>query len=628
MIAACSTGVSSKKKCLFSLVLLLTGTSCFTQQKKQLSLQQVLDSVQSIVATDHTPGLMLGITGKDSTVFSGGFGFADVQSGRKVNAQTLFRMGSITKMFVSLAILQLVHEGKLGLQDEVKKIAPAIPFKNDWEQQHPVRIVHLLEHTAGFDDMKLNRMCSQDEKEYTGKEMVLLQKNSLISRWPPGERFAYSNPGYVLLGYIIEKISGQSYERYIAEHIFAPLGMQHSNLHTRSKIPAADTKQYVVHGGKIIEVPSVNVLMAPAGTLWSCADDMLKFLRLFLANGQPLFTASLIHEMETVHSTRAAKSGLVDGYAPGNSSMLLYNNYGWRGYGGLMGTCFSTFAYNRSLGAGFIISSNGNQQNYRVEQLVADFLEQGFPVSKTDTMATDLAAITPFLGQYQFENPRNEIGAFKDKLLNTPALVLENELLFVKPLLGEKFRLVQTAPAKFAMEGANAATVVFTRNENGQRVMIMNGEYFEQVPAITVKWKRWAALLAVAFALSAVLAGFFSLMGYFMGRVQKNQLLLRVLPAFAAALLVWAVLSLLQVQTESYLLSELTDINSRTLIIFLGTLLFGASSMLHLILVLRKLKQFEKKLYVYYWLATALSLCYISFVLFQNGWIGLRTWTM
>ena len=405
------------KRIFLAFVLLVSAVGVsWPQQKKQLSLQEVLDSVQSIVSTDHTPGLMLGITRKDSTVFSGGFGYADVKTGRKVNAQTLFRMGSITKMFVSLAILQLVSQGKLRLQDELKKIAPEIPFKNEWEQQHPVRIVHLLEHTAGFDDMKLNRMCSMDEKEYTGKESMLLQKNSLVSRWPPGERFAYSNPGYVLLGYIIEKISGQSYDNYIAAHIFAPLGMQHSNLHPRSKMPAADTKQYVVHGGKIIEVPSVNVLMAPAGTLWSCADDMLTLLRLFIANGQPLFADSLINEMETVHSTLAAKSGLIGGYALGNSALFLYQTYGWRGHGGLMGTCFSTFAYNRRLGAGFIISSNGNQPNHRVEKLVADYLEQGALLSKPDTMATDPAAVAPFLGQYQFENPRNKIGAFKDKL--------------------------------------------------------------------------------------------------------------------------------------------------------------------------------------------------------------------
>ena len=178
------------------------------------------------------------------------------------------------------------------------------------------------------------------------------------------------------------------------------------------------------------------------------------------------------------------------------------------------------------------------------------------------------------------------------------------------------------------MEGANAATIVFTSSENGSNVMIMNGEYFEKVPAIKVTWKRWAAVTAVAFALSAVLAGLFSLIGFFIGRVQKSQLLLRVLPALATILLAWAVISLLQVQSESYLLSELTNINSRTLIIFLGTLIFGISSPLHLVIVLRKFTQFNKKLFAYYWLLTALCLCYITFVLFQHGWIGLRTWAM
>ncbi len=617
------------KKIFYAFVLLVsTTTPALPQQKNKLSLQQVLDSVQSIVATDHTPGLMLGITSSNTAIFSGGFGFADIKSGRKTDAQTLFRMGSITKMLVSLAILQLVSEGKLGLQDELKKIAPEIPFQNDWEQRHPVRIVHLLEHTAGFDDMKLNRMCSLDDEEYTGTAMMQLQKNSLICRWPPGERFAYCNPGYVLLGYIIEKITGQSYDNYLTAHILEPLGMHHSNLHLRSRLPAADTKQYVVHGGKIIEVPSVNVLMGPAGTLWSCADDMLKLLRLFIANGHPLFTDSLIHEMETVHSSLAARSGLADGYALGNSNLFLYKTYGWRGHGGLMGTCFSTFAYNRKLGKGFVLSSNGNQQNHRVEQLVIDYLEQAAAVSKPDTMVTDLAAMATFLGQYQFENPRNQVGAFKDKLLNTPQLVVENNMLFIKPLLEEKIRLVQVAPKIFAREDANAATVVFAHNENGSNIMIMDGAYFELVPAVQVNAKRWMALMSVAFALIAVLAGFVSIIAFIAGKLKKGQLPLRVLPMLATILLSWAVITLLQVQTESYLLSTLTNINSRTLIVFLGTLFFGIFSLMHLAIVLRRFTKLSKKIVAYYWLLTALSLCYIGFVLFQNGWIGLRTWAM
>jgi len=130
------------------------------------------------------------------------------------------------------------------------------------------------------------------------------------------------------------------------------------------------------------------------------------------------------------------------------------------------------------------------------------------------------------------------------------------------------------------------------------------------------------------FAVCSVVPGIISLIGALTGKLKWQQLPIRILPMIATALLLWALLKLLQVQNETYLLSELTNINARTLIIFSGTLLFGIFSLLHLILVTRKLRQMKNSWFAFYWLITAISICYISFVLFQNGWIGMRTWAM
>jgi CubicO group peptidase (beta-lactamase class C family) len=610
------------------IVLIAVSGLASAQQKQPMSLQQLKDSVQAIVTAEHIPGMMLGLVKNDSVLFAGGFGYADVKAKRPVTAATLFRMGSITKMFVALAVLKLAKQGKLQLNDELKKIAPEISFTNPWETQHPVRIVQLLEHTAGFDDMKLNRMCSQDQQSFTSRQLVEFQQHSLVCRWPPGERHAYSNPGYVILGYLIEKLSGSSYDQYITDSILQPLGMHHSNFNLRSALPQTETRQYVVHNGSIIETPVVNILMPPAGALWSCSNDMVQWLRIFLNNGRPLFADSIISEMETMQSSLAARAGLTDGYALGNSNLLLYKQYGWRGHGGLMGTCFSSFAYNRTLGAGFVVSSNGNQPNSRIDKLVADFLEQGAVLKKTVSIPIDAAAILPFLGQYQFVNPRNEIAGFKDKLLNTPELVLENGKLFVQWFTGEKNQLLQTAPEIFAHEAANASTIVFTKNENGVRVMIMDGEFFEQTNTLKVQVKRWLTITTVLLAITAAIAGFFSLPGLLLGKIPRNRIWVRLIPMLALAGLSWAVINLLAVQEESYLLSELTTINKRTLIIFGGTMLFGMLAVLHLAMVLRVIKQFNNKMAAIYWLLAALSCCYIAFVLWQNGWIGLRAWAM
>jgi len=617
------------RKSFIVILFLFAFYSSFSQQRNEITnIKQLTDSIRAIVAEQHIPGLMVGITTKDSVIFSGGFGYADIKSKRPVNSQTLFRMGSITKMFVSLAILKLAQEGKLSLTDELKKVAPEVPFQNHWEATHPVRIVNLLEHTTGFDDMKLNHMCSQDAKEYTGIDMLLLQKNSLVCRWKPGERFSYCNPGYVVLGYIIQKITGVSYDQYIAENILQPLAMNNSNFNLLSKSPAKDVKQYVVHNGQIREVPSVTVLMGPAGSLWSCSDDMLKLLQMFLKDGAPIFPGSLVNEMETPHHSLAVNAGLKSGYALGNANMRLHDAYSWRGHEGLMGTCFSTCIYNRELSVGFVVASNGNQQNFQVENLIANYLEHNKPGKKLDTTKLNIKAVTTFLGQYQFESPRNEISGFKDKLLMTPQIYIENGSLYLKFLLGGKTKLLQTAPLTFAEEGNNTATVIFTKNEEGKNVAIIHEGYFEQTSYFKVAFTFWITVIALFFAVCSVVPGIISLIGVLTGKLKWQQLPIRILPMTATLLLVWALLNLLQVQNETYLLSELASITTRTFIIFSGTLLFGIFSLLHLILVMRKFRQMKNYWFASYWLITAISVCYISFLLFQNDWIGMRTWAM
>ena len=179
-----------KKTFLLTLLLVFELNSYCQTKDSSSNIKNLLISIEEKVRQDHITGLMLGITTKDSVIFSGGFGYADLENRRKVDENTLFRMGSITKMFVSLGIMKLVSEGKLNLNDELKRIVPEVLFQNDWEETNPVRIVHLLEHTSGFDDIKLNAMYSLDTNENKGMDMILAHKNSMVTRWKPGERFS------------------------------------------------------------------------------------------------------------------------------------------------------------------------------------------------------------------------------------------------------------------------------------------------------------------------------------------------------------------------------------------------------------------------------------------------------
>lgn len=621
-----------KKVIILLCASILLVTNAYSQATKpRLSLEQVKDSIAVIMKQEHIVGLMLGIANKDSVLFTGGFGYADLEAKKAVNQHTLFRMGSITKMFVSLGILKLVEEGKLNLNDKLKDIAPDVPFENAWEATHPVRIVHLLEHTSGFDDIKLNRMYALGGQGNQGKAMMMVHEKSYVCRWKPGERMAYANPNYAVLGYVIQKITGKLYEQYLTETILKPLSMSHSNFNLNSKKPQLDVKEYIFQSNQIKKVPSVTLLSGPQGALWSSAEEMCKFLQLFLRNGDSLIRKSSIDEMETPHSSLAATKGLKTCYALANRTSFLKMAYAMRGHDGLTGTCYSSFNYNRDLNIGFVVASNSNQSNFRIEQLIVKYLEHNLPNTNASQalkpLALDQHAIEPYLGLYEFDSPRNELAGFRDKLLDAPHIYLENGKLFYKPLMGGASELVQTGPLTFAWSDMNAPLIVFTTNAEGKRVFLIAGSYYEQTSYWGGMAKRLLWALAVIFALLTYVLGLVSLIQFVRKKHIANELVLRILPAIGVSLLLWGVFNVLEVQEFTYLLYEFDSMNVRTLIIFGGTLSFGIISVVFLLITIQRFRNTKATWFNWYLLLTALSLCSIALLLWQSGWIGMMTWT-
>jgi CubicO group peptidase (beta-lactamase class C family) len=621
-----------KKYILTASVIFIVSVSCCQENNSVQTIRELKDSVEKIIQQEHITGLMMGITTRDSVIFSGGFGFADLSSKRPVDKNTLFRMGSVTKMFVSLAILKLTSEGRLHLNDELKKMAPEVPFNNKWENTDPVLLVHLLEHSTGFDDMKLNKMYTLTENKLTGLNNVLEQKSSLKCRWKPGERFAYSNPNYAVLGYLVEKFSGKPCFEYMKELILLPLGITNSNFNTKSLQPGIDTKEYIFQDGKTKAVPSVTLLNGPAGSLWSGADDMLKFIQLFLRDGAPLFSENLVTEMETVHSTAGARQGLKTGYGLANRLSSFETEFPYYGHDGLIGTCFSTCNYNRKAGVGFIIASNSNDRNERIQQLVTSFIEQNIIVSKNFSslivQPLDVKAIEPYLGRYQNESPRNEISAFKDKLMDAPEFYIKDGRLFYKALIGPSSELVQTAPFTFAWKGNNSPLIVFTKNTDGKKVMVRGGTYFEKISGFWGMAKRYGLVLALLLTLLSFGTAFISLIGLGVKKTNWKDAVIRLLPAAGTGLLIAAVLKLLAVEKFTYSMYQLGTINSVTVTIFLGTLLFAILSLLTFFFALKNFRATRQIWFAVYFLLTGISMVVITLVLWQAGWIGLRTWAM
>src|ERR1019366_4308514 len=157
------------KAAFFAFLFCLPSATCPAEAKKDetpkpaQSITELRQQLEKILADTHTPGVSVAIVHRDGPEWVAGVGKSDVATNHATTDDTLFRIGSTSKAFVSLSILKLVNEGKLSLMDPVHKLVPEIWFENRWEATDPVRVVDLLEHTTGWDDMHL-REYAKDAK--------------------------------------------------------------------------------------------------------------------------------------------------------------------------------------------------------------------------------------------------------------------------------------------------------------------------------------------------------------------------------------------------------------------------------------------------------------------------------
>jgi CubicO group peptidase (beta-lactamase class C family) len=204
--------------CLSFAALFLLAPVARAQQKAELphpkTLPELQKAMKDVVDKAHLPGAGVALISNGELLWCGGFGKADLASGRDITCDTEFRVGSVSKSFVALALLKLQEEGKINLEARLQDVAPEIPVKNRWESTNPVRIVNLLEHTAGFDDMQASEVYNfKDPYDFSLLEVFKRFQEPQDVRWPPSTRMSYSNPGYGIAGYLIEKTSSKPFDQ-------------------------------------------------------------------------------------------------------------------------------------------------------------------------------------------------------------------------------------------------------------------------------------------------------------------------------------------------------------------------------------------------------------------------------
>jgi CubicO group peptidase (beta-lactamase class C family) len=243
--------------------------------------------IHSYAADRQFMGSVLVARGAD-VLLSKGYGSANLEWDVPNSPATKFRLGSITKQFTAASILLLQERGKLNVEDPVKKYMAGAPAA--WDK---VTIYNLLTHTSGIPSFTgFPEYAKREPFATTAAEEVAWFRDKTLD-FAPGEKWSYSNSGYVLLGYLIEKITGGSYEKFVRENIFTPLDMKDSGYDSNSAVIARRAAGYTRGNDGLENSGYVNMTVPhAAGALYSTTEDLLKWER-GLFGGKVLSAASL-----------------------------------------------------------------------------------------------------------------------------------------------------------------------------------------------------------------------------------------------------------------------------------------------------------------------------------------------
>lgn len=379
------------------------------------------------------PGAAVIVVKDGRPLYRGGRGMADLEMGIALQPDMVFRLGSITKQFTAVAILMLAEEGKLSPEDPIEKHLPGYPT-----QGHVITIEHLLTHTSGiqsYTDMP-GWMTTKILAPMSVEELVDGFKKEPM-QFAPGTRWAYNNSAYVLLGAIVEKASGKTYEAFVRERIFGPLGMSSSLYDRTEKIVPKRARGYTRQGDEPRNAAYLSMTQPySAGSLASTVDDLARW-DAALYSEQLVKTASL----EKAWTPYVLKDGKPTGYGYGWGVSKIRGRRAIAHGGGIHG--FSTYAVRLPEERVFVaVLCNSDDPaappEYLGKKIAA--IATGDPFPEPMAIAVDPAVLARYAGVYRIDEK------------TTRTVLVEGGRLFTQRSGGERIEARPSSETEFFYE--------------------------------------------------------------------------------------------------------------------------------------------------------------------------------
>ena len=624
---------------LRSLVLLLgifalTGAVAQDEDEEAVvpqTIDELLAEINEVLETTDTPGVAIAIVNEDGPEYIGALGKADVESDRAADADTLFRIGSTSKMFVGLAVLQLVEEGRLSLDDKLADLAPEIEFENPWEETHPVRLVHLLEHTTGWDDIHLPEYAHNDPTPATLKEGLDYHPHSRQSRWMPGTRMSYCNAGPPVAAYIVQKVTGQDFEDYVQQNFFAPLQMGGATYRLSESMQQRGATLY--ENG--IAEDYWHILMRPSGSINASANDMARFLELFLGRGTvdgvQYVTPESIDRMEAPATTDGARAGLEVGYGLHNYTST-HEHWTYQSHNGGVNGGLTEFAYlpEADIGYAFMINSGSAEAYGDISDLIRNYQTRDLDEPEVPDATSLSGAEEGVAGLYHVINPRQQVSYFLDRVLGVSKFWFADGELHRKPLLGGEQRDYRPAgDGRFRSPESGRVVLVQTEDPLAGPVVHVGTQVLKPFsPLVAYGQLAIGALWLVSIAISFV---YFLVWGFrkWRGKVPAGaSTRIRVWPLLAGVSVVaFILLFSMGMSSTSTIFMTLGRPTPTSIAIMLTTLAFAVFAVLGAWTAVRERGAEMNR--VNYWYCSISSGLHLLVALYL-GWfgiIGIQTWT-
>jgi CubicO group peptidase (beta-lactamase class C family) len=471
-------------------------------------------SVETALVEEGLVGATWALVTPEGTAI-GAAGLNDASRQRTMSPDDRVQVGSVAKALLATGVLQLVTLGRIDLDAPLARYLPEVPIENRWESDAPLRVRHLLDHTGGLHDARMWQVFSLRADPDAPLRVGLTHPGGTLRlRHRPGERFSYSNTGYLLLGMLIETVTGTRYERWLDAELLAPLGMTRSTFAFVTQTgPAADPTLAMGHFDPKSTSAAVPIHVRPASQFTTTAADMARLASFLMGDGvvdgRTLVDGNLLRAMSVVTTTEAARGGLAVGYALGLARRDRHGAVG-RCHLGNIGTFRSAICLYPEQQRAFFVAFNSDPEDGRFDRVDA-LLVDALGVTSPSLQPVQAPGVDPteWEGFYRVRPNRFEQFAYLDELVGVTRVRWDGEELHLEPLAGSARALTPIGGRLFRAPDRREATHVLLRTSEGTAVVSDGLRTLERVNSVSV-WGLWlsAGVGVVALAYLLVVGAF------------------------------------------------------------------------------------------------------------------------